>query len=137
MPGKLRHCLRPDYAAVLADMEAKKLALESGITSLRAAIGTGVLSVPVGMLSGGIPAGAFSDKSAPTAIKLYLATMGRRCTAKQITEGLRQGGVESRAKSFDAIVYAALRRLKLAGEVLQSADGWGLSEWYHQEKVSG
>ena len=128
MPGKLRRCLRPDYAAVLADMEAKKIALESGITSLRAAIGTGVLSAPVGVLSGDIPAGAFSGKSAPTAIKLYLAGMGGRCTAGQIAEGLRRGGVESSAKSFGAIVYSALRRLKLAGEVLQSADGWDLSE---------
>lgn len=84
-----------DYSSMLADMEAKKAALETAIASLRAALAAGALGapgdLPVGAaaslptaVSGDIPTGAFLGKSIPAAIKLYLAAMRKKCTTREM-----------------------------------------------------
>jgi hypothetical protein len=130
-----------DYAATLADMEAKYAALGNAIASLRAALATGALgilldipagSVPAGQAPGipvSLPRGAFLGKKAPEAIKLYLSAARKKQTNKEIAQALRDGGLESTG-NFDNYVTGGLFRLKNDGVVLRFDDGWGLAEWY-------
>jgi hypothetical protein len=131
-----------DYAAILADMEAKKTALETAITGLRAALATGALGT-VGDIPAGsstvtapslgtpiaLPRGAFLGKGVTEAIKLFLSAMRKKQTNKEIAQALREGGLESTG-NFDNYVTGGLFRLKNDGTVLRFEDGWGLAEWY-------
>ncbi len=140
-----------DYAAILADMEAKKTALENAIAGLRGALASGALGVAVGdsllfkdsvavslspvaaTASAGsiaLPRGAFLGKTATESIKLYLSTVRKKQTNKEIAQALKDGGLESTRKNFDNLVTNALFRLKQDGTVLRFDDGWGLAEWY-------
>jgi hypothetical protein len=128
-----------DYSAMLADAKAKRAALDAFIASLENAQALGALGQPgTGNLTPGgfpssrtpveLPVGALRNKSVSNAIKLYLAACVKKQTAREISEGLKEGGVVSTSKNFDIIVYNTLRLLKKAGVVLQFKDGWGLAE---------
>jgi hypothetical protein len=135
-----------DYGAVLADLEAKKSMLERAIASLRAVMDSGALAVNAGdamtltdglsssvMASGEVPHGAFLGKSIPEAAKLYLTIAKRKQTSREIAEGLKKGGIESKSKSFNAQVHTILDRARKSGSgVFVKLDGgyWGLGEWY-------
>jgi len=133
----------PDYAAMLADAEAKKAALEALIAGLRAALAAGALGVSVPDLPsvapttvGGPPAesltlprGAFLGKTVREAIKLYLSAIRQKKSNKEIAQALRDGGMES-AGNFDNTVTHGLFRLKKDGVILRFDDGWGLADWY-------
>ncbi len=145
-----------DYAAILADMEAKKNALESAIASLRAALASGALGASGSEISGpmdsvsssaptsggvpvSLPRGAFLGKTVTDAIKTYLSAVRRKQTNREIARALKDGGLESSGK-FDAYVTSGLFRLKKEGTVLRFNDGWGLAEWYPEGfrmRVSG
>ncbi len=143
-----------DYlATLLADMEAKKAALDAAMVAIRAAIVAGALGAPgdyqPAPTSAGstvqpagfadLPRGAFLGKSATEAIKLYLSTVRRKQTNKEIAQALRDGGLES-AGDFGNYITSALFRLKKEGTLLRFDDGWGLSEWYNEAfraKVGG
>ena len=112
-----------NYEIMLADMEAKKVTLEKAIESLKDAIAAGVLGQP-----GGIPTGAFLNKSIPVAIKLYLGATKKKQTGPQIAMALKKGGIESRSDNFGNVVMVTLNRLKRSGELLCLKGGWGLCE---------
>jgi len=135
-----------DYAAILADLEAKKAALENAIISLRSAIALGAAgqagdivagAVPsMGGVSsihnGEVPAGAFLGKSIPDAAKLYLEIVKKKQTTKEIADGLRRGGIESASQNFQQIVHSILDRARKSGSgiVKLEKSTWGLAEWY-------
>lgn len=143
-----------DYLAVLlADIEAKKAALDALGAAVRAAIAAGALGAPSDLQMGSVtvnatvtptgfadlPRGAFLGKTATDAIKLYLGAIRRKQTNKEIAQALRDGGLES-AGDFGNFITSALFRLKKEGAVLRFDDGWGLSEWYNEAfraKVGG
>ncbi|MGB0064562.1 MAG: hypothetical protein WBP85_08970 [Terracidiphilus sp.] len=135
-----------DYlASLLADMEAKKSALDAAMTAIRAAIVAGALGAPgdpqavpsvlnptvIPAGAADLPRGAFLGKTATEAIKLYLSAIRRKQTNKEIAQALRDGGLES-AGDFGNFITSALFRLKKEGAVLRFDDGWGLSEWYNE-----
>jgi hypothetical protein len=139
-----RELQTPDYAAILADMEAKKVALENAITALRAALVAGLLgasgdfqgspnasSLSLPGVGADLPRGAFLGMSAGPAIKLYLSTIRKKQTNKEIAQALQDGGLASTG-NFDNYITSALFRLKKDGAVLRFDDGWGLSEWYNE-----
>jgi hypothetical protein len=129
-----------DYSAMLADARAKRAALDAFITSLENAQALGALGqTGTGSVTGGggasmsrtpveLPVGALRNKSVSSAIRLYLAACVKKQTVREISDGLKNGGVVSTSKNFDVIVYNTLRILKNAGVALQYADGWGLAE---------
>jgi len=143
-----------DYlATLLADMEAKKAALDAAMAAIRAAIVAGALGAPgdyqpaangvsttlpqAGFAD--LPRGAFLGKTATEAIRLYLSTVRRKQTNKEIAQALRDGGLES-AGDFGNFITSALFRMKKEGTLLRFDDGWGLSEWYNdafRAKVGG
>jgi hypothetical protein len=78
-----------------------------------------------------LPVGAFRDKSIPDAIKLFLSAAREKKTIREIAEGLKAGGLETRAKYFETTVTGSLHRLRATGVVLQFPGGkWDLAEAY-------
>lgn len=141
-----------DYAAIVADLEAKRDALNTAIASFRTAISLGALGkvgelppastgmVPSGFantsfasISGGeVPAGAFLGKSIPEAAKLYLEIVRKKQTSREIAEALIKGGMESTSKNFNQMVHSVLDRARKSntGIVKLDRSHWGLVEWY-------
>lgn len=72
----------------------------------------------------------FFRMSMPEAIKKYLAIMKQPQGPKAIVDGLRAGGLLTNAKHFYANVTTALKRLRIAEQVVLTPNGWGLAEWY-------
>jgi hypothetical protein len=132
---------KTEWAAMLADAEAKKVALDELISSIKKAMALGAVGRPgditiqpsAGSLVMGqpidLPVGAFMNKSLPAAIKLYLSAVKKKQTTQQIAAALKEGGVETTASNFEPVVTGALWRLK-GKEVLRFKDGWGLAEHY-------
>jgi len=136
-----------DFAALVANLEAKRAALDSAIVSLKAAIAAGALgsigsfdlsgvSLPASSSFGGsgaeIPDGSFLGKTVSEAIKLYLSITKKKQTTRQIVEALKRGGIESKSDKFGNIVYNNLTRMqKVTGEIAKVNKEWGLAEWYH------
>lgn len=135
-----------DWAAVLAELEAKRAALDKAIASLRSVIATGVLfgvaedampamadSVGVRLHGGEVPIGAFLGKSIPEAAKLCLQILKKKLTTREIVDALLKGGIETTAKtSFPSIVHSILMRTVRSGGGIVKLDRshWGLAEWY-------
>ena len=131
-----------DYTAILADLEAKKSALEQAIASFRQAMASGALgqmaeggivpSLAGTSFSGGeVPAGAFLGKSIPEAAKLYLEIVKKKQTTREIGEALQKGGMESTTKkNWLPIVHAALVRARKSGALVKVGNQWGLTGWY-------
>jgi hypothetical protein len=136
-----------DYAVILADLEAKRTALDQSIASLRAAMGQGagqsgdassaLTNLRPSFGSNGaevpIPSGAFLGKSIPDAARLYLEIQRGKRTSKEIAEGLRKGGMETTSSNFPQILHSGLDRArKLPGSPLVKLDRshWGLKGWY-------
>jgi len=133
-----------DYVAILNDMKAKRATLDASIVAFEAALASGTLGQAVeGISSGGgsfnssgpgapidLPSGAFNGKTLPEGIKLYLSAARQRKSTRDITNGIRDGGMVSTSKKFELVVQATLQKLKSQGQVLKFSDGWGLSEWY-------
>jgi len=135
-----------DYAAIIADLEAKKAAIEGTIASLRSAMAMGTLGafnvgdVP---MSGGsttspsiygneVPAGAFLGKSIPEAARIYLEIVKKKQTSREIAEALQKGGMESSSGNFIGIVHAVLDRARKGtnASIVKLGTQWGLAGWY-------
>jgi hypothetical protein len=131
-----------DYSAIIADLEAKRAALDATIGAFRAAQALGALGQPgeasgtttmsFSASGGEIPVGAFLGKSIPEAAKLCLTIVKRKQTSAEIAEGLKKGGIESTAKNFAGIVHSILSRASKSGSGILKLDRsyWGLADWY-------
>jgi hypothetical protein len=139
-----------DYAAIVADLEAKKNAIEATIASLRSAMGLGALgqagelaSIPgaapsMSLHNGEIPNGAFLGKSIPEAAKLYLEILKKKQTSREIADALLKGGMESTSKNFYGIVHAVLDRARKSpnSALVKLGTHWGLAGWYPKGIIS-
>jgi hypothetical protein len=133
-----------DLRPVIAMLESKRAALDNAIAALRGILASGALgnmpdgtipstSVPFSALGPGgseVPDGAFHGLTIPAAIKLFLEIVHSKKTAREISDGLKRGGLESTSKFFEKIVYATLDRLRKAGDVIKIGTAWGLPSWY-------
>lgn len=123
---------RGETDPVLVRIQAKIAAWQAAAESYRAAL---ALEQSAGGDQPGrptpapleLPVGAFRGMRIPEAIKLYLQSMRRKQTSKEIAAGLREGGIETTAKNFETTVAGALHRMK-DREVLRFKDGWDLAE---------
>lgn len=74
---------------------------------------------------------AFFRMTVSDSIKKYLNIVKRPKIAKDIVEGLQQGGLTTKAKNLYATVYPTLLRMEEGGIVVRVTDTeWGLTEWY-------
>ena len=131
-----------DFGAVISLLEGRRAALDSAIASLRAVLESGAFgplpegvmastSVPFSASGGGeVPDGAFHGMSMPAAIKAYLELVRSKKTAREVSDGLKKGGLETTSKFFEKIVYTTLMRLRENGEVLKIGNAWGLPNWF-------
>jgi hypothetical protein len=132
-----------DYQAMIADLRAKRAAIDSAITSLIAASGAMIPNGDTATSNSGyslqssmdsqsieLPRGAFLGKSLPAAVKLYLSAVKQKQSIKEIAAALREGGVESTSDNFEGVITGCLNRMKANGEILRFNDGWALAEFY-------
>ena len=135
-----------DYAAILADLEAKKLAIETLIASFKTAAASGALVMGDVPLGAGIPFsattqaitsiqdipnGAFHGKSITEASKIYLGMIKKKQTTREIAEALLRGGMETTSDRFQTNVHGILLRAgKDKHELVRIGNAWGLAEWY-------
>jgi len=128
-----------DYNAVVADLEAKRSALDATISHLRLFLAGQGLGAPVpsselggGPSNGEVPAGAFLSKSIPDAARLYLQIVKRKSSTRDIADALRKGGMESTSDNFPGIVHAVINRYwKAGGDIIKlDKSTWGLAAWY-------
>lgn len=128
-----------DYKDVLADLKAKKVAIDRERAKLDAAI-TAFERLVSGEASGpstkpasrsGVTSRTFAGLTVHQAVTKYLRATKEPQTSAQIQNALRAGGKRSKSKSFNAIVYKTLSRLsKNDGPYRRERDGrWSLREW--------
>lgn len=132
-------------SALLAKLEAEVSAKLQTIAVLRAEMG-----LP-GWTGGGsassastVPAEPLRDVSAPgvirpdeffrmtipDAIRRFLSIMRKPQSPKAIADGLQAGGVLSNAKKFYSNITTSIGRMEAAGALVNTPNGWGLSDWY-------
>jgi hypothetical protein len=126
---------KPETDGFLGAIEAKLSALVALKESYLRAVSVGAVGQPgdadMSSLDQSVRGGAFElpsqalvGKSIPAAVKLYLSSVKKKLTVREITTALKDGGVESTAASFENTVTSALHRLKASNEVLKFKDGW-------------
>lgn len=121
---------------VLASIDAKIAAWTKARESYLAALGLDAGEGAALGLSGGsgrptdLPVGVFRDKGVKEAIVIFLQAARQKQTNKEITNGLKKGGIATTSENFESTVATALLRLKNEGVVLRFADGWDLASSY-------
>lgn len=134
---------------LLAQLEAKKRALDALLEAARAAAAVGILAdvsgdividgaptIGNGVSTGqvytvsDVPNGAFHGKSIPEAAKAFLDMVKAKQTTREIAAALRKGGIESTSDNFEGMVYNLLNRTRMNTAEFTRTDGkWGLAEW--------
>jgi hypothetical protein len=133
-----------DYAGVLADLKARRAAIDAerteldgliqGVERMLARYGATKAASPSPIAQAAISTRprAFAGKTMPEAVKgFFKAQMALQPYAtRQVTEGVRAGGFKG-GKNLRGHVYNTLHRLSQdSGPILHHADGrWSLREW--------
>lgn len=122
-----------NYAAVLADMQAKRAQLDSAIAAIKVLIQqTGVMAAtapPLPRIAGlsQVPPRAFVGLSVSAAVRQLLEMMQRRMSVREIMQGLQAGGLKP---SKYRNVYAILRQREAdKADIIKVDRQWGLAEW--------
>jgi len=122
-----------NYAAVLADLQAKRIQLDSAIAAIKVLMEqTGVMAAtapPLPRIAGlsQVPPHAFVGLSISVAVRQLLEMMQRRMTIREIMQGLQAGGLKP---SKYRNVYAILRQRESdKADVIKVDKKWGLAEW--------
>lgn len=116
-----------NYKAVLADLEAKKVQLESAIAAIK------MIAAQGGNITGGaVPAsvepGVFLKMSIPDATKKLLEITRQKQSTQAVIDALEIGGLP---KSKYTTVWGILsRRAKKVGDLINMQGDWALAEWY-------
>lgn len=140
-----------DASAYLAELEDQRKRLDIQIAGVRAWMGLGPSDnngTPSGTpgfspaareqtVTGRVRSDEFFGMSIPAAIKRYLEIMKQPQAPAGITAALKAGGVLSESKNFYTTVWTAIKRLRDAGEIVNTQRGWGLSSWYPNRAKGG
>lgn len=118
-----------DYAAVLADLRARREKLDIAIRAIEeiATLGGADLSATSGTIR---PDSFFGMQVLDAAIK-YLKMAKAPKPASDIANALEMGGLTHQSKNFASTVYTTLSRDEdRGGEMVKVGQNWGLAEWY-------
>ncbi len=126
-----------DYAAVLADLERRKAALEAAIAGIEQIMGQsgtdGLLQITKSPSSlqmeehQEVAPGIFHGLSISEAAKKYLNITKTKQKTRSICDAIRKGGIETVAKNFYSNVYSILQRDK---QFVRLGKYWALAAWY-------
>jgi hypothetical protein len=137
-----------DYAAVLADLEARRAAVDAAIAGVRLLMGQApAQSVPAEtLLAPGVPnarpdliargdaqdaqaiaPGTFHGLSVAEAARKFLEMTKKKQRMKDISEALQRGGIESISDNFYGNVFTTMARRK---DFVKLGKFWALAEWY-------
>lgn len=132
--------LQVDYAAVLADLKAKRAALDTAISAIEQMSGiSGGVAPATAPLAGSkvvdpirIESDTFFNMTVPDAVRKYLGIMRKPQSTPQIAEALERGGFTHQSEKFGNTVGAVLHRISTSGGdiVKVSRGNWGLASWY-------
>lgn len=119
-----------DYAAVLADIEARIAKLQAtadGIREIMAAAG-GSPSGPSGPRGGGIRPDTFLKMSIPDATKTLLEMTREKQSTQAVIDALVKGGLPE--SKYNTVYSILARREKNVGDIINMRGDWALKEWY-------
>jgi predicted DNA-binding protein (UPF0251 family) len=125
-----------DYAAVLADLEAQRAAIDAAIAGVRRMLNLGAEQVTPSAASMSkdqsteVRSDSFFGMTMPDAITKFLSMAKRTQSVSEITQALQFGGFPTTAKNLMPSVGSTLSRMKAAGDVASVQGKWGLSSWY-------
>lgn len=130
------------YETVLADLKAKRAALDSAIAAMESVMAQGGAPISAGIPSQPnreteIRPDSFFGMSIPDAAKKFLAMSNRNPkSTQQIADALQSGGMTSDSDNFANSVGSVLNRVdRLGGDIVKISRGmWGLVEWYPGRK---
>ncbi len=138
--------LRIDYDAVLADLLARRAAIDHAIEGIRQILGIGGEIDPESLNQGkpkppakggaatDIPSDAFFAMGIADAAKKYLGMMKQPCGLKEIVGALERGGLTHQSDNLYSTAFTALaRREKSPGDFVRVKRKWALSEWYKSQ----
>jgi len=136
-----------DYNAVLADLEAKRVEIESAIRVISGLVAGSPAAAPDGngaadsparpsttkqtpAVGGGVQSDTFFGLSTPAAVRKFLSLTKRPQSPRAIADALVEGGqVHATKDTAYTNVYTALKRGK--NDFVQTRNKeWGLVEWY-------
>lgn len=125
-----------DYSAVLADLVAKRDALNAAITAIEQMTGTAASSSTT--TSGGkkaapteVRSDTFFGMKFPEAAKAYLAIAKKPQSVKEIADALQRGGITHQSSNFVNTMYTTLKREDdRGGDIIKVGKSWGLAAWY-------
>jgi hypothetical protein len=122
-----------NYAAVLADLEAKRVEIDSAIAAIKVLLKqTGIMAVTAPRLPrisslSEVPPNAFVGLSISRSVRRLLEMVQRRLSVKEIQQGLEAGGLKPNAYRN---VYSILRgREAYQADIIKVDRRWGLAEW--------
>lgn len=129
-----------DYASVLADLKAKRDALDKAIASIEAVAGQ--MSGGIGPVSGGtsddLKDDSFLGMNITDAAKKLLAMKKKALSTNEIAELLKRGGMVGSDNFANSVGVALHREDKNEGDIMKIGRGtWGLTVWYPGKKRGG
>lgn len=129
--------IQPDpYDSVLADLRAKREAIDNAITTLESLrdgrLGVGAAPAAAHTDPPAEDAGMFLGMSIPDAAKKLLLLRKRSMSNAEILKELQAGGlVLTSAEPMNVIGSVLTRRFNNVGDIVRVSRGvWGLKEWY-------
>jgi hypothetical protein len=130
-----------DYAAVLADLKAKRADLDVAIAGIERMVGLataaqGAASIDVTQHGSDVEPDSFFGMSIADAAKKFLAMKKKPQTTADIAEALEKGGMTHTSGNWGNTVGSVLNRIDgSTGEIVRVKRGtWGLASWYPGRK---
>lgn len=127
------------YAAVLADLKAKRDQIDAAIQAIEGLRATGGVTVSAsatvtqpGQNSPPDGPGAYLGMTIPDAAKKVLATRRQTMGNADILAALKAGGLHLNSRDpINTIGSVLTRRFNVVGDIVRVGRGtWGLKEWY-------
>ena len=120
-----------DWAAALADVEARIAKLQIMAESIREFMAAGNLSpLPGGPGGGGggIRPDAFLKMSIPEATKKLLEMTRVKQSTQEVMDALEKGGLPP--SKYNTVYSILSRRATQVGDIINMKGDWALAEWY-------
>jgi len=117
-----------NYAAVLADLEARKSQIEAAIAAIKMIASQNGSPMSGGGGSSAVGPSAFLGMSIPDAAKKHLTTVKEKQSTQEIIDALTAGGLPP--SKYTTVYNILTRRQRQVGDIVNMKGDWGLAEWY-------